>query len=150
MEKRHIPKKLYLDACCLSRLTDDQSQTRVRKEAEAIERVLRLIRDGKAIRVSSAVLEIEIGRNPDSERRHDVAALLAFANEVVVPLAASAERAASLEKLGFGAFDALHLACAEQAEVDVFLTTDDGLLRQATRSSGLLRVRVENPLSWYG
>jgi hypothetical protein len=69
----------------LRRLTDDQSQPRVRDEAEAVEGILRFVREGKAICVSSSALEIEISRNPDPERRHDVAALFVFANEVVVP-----------------------------------------------------------------
>ena len=45
--------------------------------------------------------------------------------------------------------DALHLACAEQGAVDVFLTTDDRLLRRARRHAQMLRIRVENPVSWY-
>jgi len=53
-----------------------------------------------------------------------------------------------LEALGFGAYDALHLACAEQADVDVFLTTDDRLLRLSRECSGMLNVKVDNPLSW--
>jgi predicted nucleic acid-binding protein len=97
--------------------------------------------------VSSTALEIEISRNPDAERR--VAALLAFSNEVVVPRSRSAERATFLQKLGFGTFDALHLASAEQGQADVFLTTDDDLLRRAGRYRDELRMRVQNPVSWY-
>jgi len=141
--------RLYLDACCLNRLTDDQSQSRIRNEAEAVEAILRMVREGKASWVSSTALEIEISRNPDTDRRHDVAALLALANEVVVPRSGSAERARFLQKLGFDAFDALHLACAEQGQAGVFLTTDDDLIRRAGRCSNELRTRVENPLSWY-
>jgi predicted nucleic acid-binding protein len=58
------------------------------------------------------------------------------------------QRGIELKMLGFGAFDALHLASAEDAEVDVFLTTDDGLLRRAGRHRDEVRVRVENPLTW--
>ena len=133
----------------MNRLTDDQSQARVRNEAEAVEGILHLVREGRATWVSSTALEIEISRNPDAERRQDVAALLTFSNEVVVPRSRSAERAAFLRKLGFGAFDALHLASAEQGQADVFLTTDDGLLRRAARYSDELRIRVQNPVSWY-
>ena len=133
--------RLYLDACCLNRLTDDQSQPRVRDEAEAVQGILRFVREGKATWVSSSALEIEISRNPDPERRHDVAALLVFADEVVVPRSSAAERAAFPQKLGFGDFDALHLASAEQGQADVFLTTDDNLLRRAsgTRYPGIGR-----------
>ena len=121
----------------------------MRNEAEVVETILRLIREGLAIWVSSTVLEIEISRNPDLERRHDVAALLEFANEVFVPGPAEMDRATLFQTLGFGAFDALHLACAEHSGVDVFLTTDDSLLRRAVRNSGVIRMRVENPVSWY-
>jgi predicted nucleic acid-binding protein len=57
-------------------------------------------------------------------------------------------RAQALKAMGFRTYDALHLACAEQATVDVFLTTDDGVLRIATRHSAQLQVRVANPLEW--
>jgi predicted nucleic acid-binding protein len=95
------------------------------------------------------VLEIEISRNPDLERRHDVLHSSRSRTEVVVPRPDDATRAESLERLGFGEFDALHLACAEQGAVDVFLTTDDGLLRRARRHPETFRIRVEHPVSWY-
>ncbi len=44
--------------------------------------------------------------------------------------------------------DAIHLACAESAEVDVFLTTDDRLLKKAKRIGKILKVRVANPVHW--
>ena len=137
-----------MDACCLNRLTDDQSQPRVREEAAAVEQILRMVQRDRAIWVSSSILELEISRNPDSERRHDVNALLVFAGEVVRPRTEDADRALELQKLGFSSFDALHLACAERGAVDVFLTTDDGLLSRARRHRAPLRVRAENPLSW--
>jgi predicted nucleic acid-binding protein len=34
-------------------------------------------------------------------------------------------------QLGFKLYDALHLAFAQSASVDIFLTTDDRLLRKA-------------------
>ena len=141
--------RLYLDACCLNRLTDDQSQPRVRQEAEVVERILRLVREGRMTWVSSAVLEVEISRNPDADRRRDVEALLSFADEEVVPGPKEAARAWELQRLGFGAFDALHLACAERGAVDVFLTADDGLLRRSRRHPDVLHIRVENPVSWW-
>jgi predicted nucleic acid-binding protein len=126
--------RLYLDACCLNRLTDDQSQARIRDEAAAVEAAFRLVRTGGVIWISSTVLEIEINRNPDRDRRHDVARLLALANEIVVPQAWTAKRAMVLQQFGFAPLDALHLACAEGHQVDVFLTTDDGLIRRAERN----------------
>lgn len=39
-------------------------------------------------------------------------------------------------------------ACAESGRADVFLTTDDDLLRKASRHKSKLRVRVMNPILW--
>jgi len=133
----------------LNRLTDDQSQSRIRNEAAAVDGILRLVGEGKVTWVSSTALEVEISRNPDRDRRHDVASLLVFANEVVVPRTHASERARFLQELGFGTFDALHLASAEQGRVDVLLTTDDDLMRRAGRHGSELRIRVQNPVSWY-
>ena len=121
----------------------------MREEAGAMEQILRMVQQDLATWVSSSILGVEIARNPDEERRNDVNSLLVFANEVVRPQTEDTDRAAKLQDLGFSPFDALHLACAERAEVDVFLTTDDGLLSRARRYKGALRIRAENPLSWY-
>ena len=74
--------RVYLDACCLSRLTDDQSQPRVRAEAEAVERILGLARIGAVEWTSSVALEAEVAGNPDVESRREMEALLLLANEV--------------------------------------------------------------------
>ena len=71
--------KVYLDACCLARLTDDQTQARVREEAEAVERILGLVRKGVAHWVGSEALLDEIRRNPDERRRLEGHALVALA-----------------------------------------------------------------------
>ena len=76
-----------------------------------------MVQQDLATWVSSSILEVEIARNPDEERRNDVNSLLMFANEVVRPQTEDADRAAKLQDLGFSPFDALHLACAERAEV---------------------------------
>ena len=55
----------------------------------------------------------------------------------------------ALEALGFGAFDALHIACAESAGADVFLTTDDSLRRRASREASKMGIPIENPAKWY-
>jgi predicted nucleic acid-binding protein len=117
-------------------LQTNQSQPRVRAEAEAVEHIVRMVREGLATWVGSAVLNLEGSRNPDSDRRRETEALLSFVNEIVVPNSAEADRARHIEALGFSPFDALHLASAERGGADVFLTTDDDLLRRARRSLG--------------
>ncbi len=53
------------------------------------------------------------------------------------------------EKYGLSALDALHLACATTLRTDVFLTTDDRLLRTCHRmAAGETPFAVTNPLNW--
>jgi hypothetical protein len=76
--------------------------------------------------ISSEALVDEIERNPDVEKRLENIALLALASERIEVDDFVAGRAADLRMAGYGAYDALHLACAEAAQVDVLLppTTD--------------------------
>jgi predicted nucleic acid-binding protein len=140
--------RVYLDACCLSRLTDDQSQARIREEAEAVERVLAGVRRGTVELLSSEALDDEVRRNPSMERRVEAQAMLSLTVIIVKIDEAIVLRAQSLVGLGYGPFDALHLAAAESAGADVLLTTDDRLLKRASRKLGNPRIPVRNPLSW--
>ena len=74
--------------------------------------------------------------------------MLALVSESLEVNDSIARRAAKLQIAGYGAYDALHLACAEAAHVDVLLTTDDGFIRRASRQEGRPLVAVLNPLSW--
>jgi predicted nucleic acid-binding protein len=140
--------RIYLDACCLNRLTDNQTQPRVRQEAEAIEHLLKRMLVGEIQWISSDALIDEIDRNPDVERRLENAALLAAASASIEVDDFIARRATDLQMAGYGAYDAMHLACAEAAQVDALLTTDDGFIRKASRQDGNPLVAVMNPLSW--
>lgn len=58
------------------------------------------------------------------------------------------ERAKEIQTMGIRTYDALHVASAETAKADVFLTTDDNLLKKLKRFSNELEIRIENPLVW--
>lgn len=62
--------KVYLDACCLNRPFDDQSQDRIRLESEAIIIILNLLYKGEWKWIGSEALEIEIENTPNIEKRH--------------------------------------------------------------------------------
>jgi predicted nucleic acid-binding protein len=140
--------RVYLDVCCLNRPFDDQSQDRIRLESEAVRLILARIKSGEPSWVVSEVMEEEIERTADPVRRGRVRLMLDYAATRIALGDAEVTRGEELEALGFQAYDALHLACAEAAAVDVFLTTDDRLLRTARRAAGDLRVRVANPLDF--
>lgn len=141
-------KKIYFDTCCINRPFDDQTQVRVRLEAEAVLGILSRIENGEWEWVGSEALMDEIEQTPDAQRLSRVKLLSDFVQEVVEVNEKEVKRAKELQKEGFQVFDALHIACAESAKVDVFLSTDDRLLKQAKRVSKRLKVRIENPLAW--
>ncbi|MBS3954766.1 MAG: PIN domain-containing protein [Methylomicrobium sp.] len=140
--------KIYFDTCCINRPFDDQTQVRVRLEAEAVLGILSRVESGEWEWIGSEVLMDEIEQMPDMQRLSRVKLLSSFAQEIVDINEKEVERARELQKEGFQVFDALHIACAESAKADVFLSTDDRLLKQAQRVSKSLHVRVENPLTW--
>jgi predicted nucleic acid-binding protein len=140
--------RVYLDVCCLNRPFDDQRQDRVRLESEAVLLILGRCETGAWQWFSSAVVEEEVNNTPSSERRSRVRNMLSGAYNTVALTDAAIARAQALKAMGFRTYDALHLACAEQATVDVFLTTDDRVLRIATRHTAQLKIRVASPLDW--
>jgi len=141
-------KRVYLDVCCLNRPFDDQEQERIHLESEAVRFILRHIRLGKVVWVGSSVLDLEINRTPDIEKRDSVLALTAELTEKILATENEIERAKVLETLGFRAMDALHLSCAEKAGADIFLTVDDKLIKKSEMNIDKLQVRVENPVTW--
>ena len=147
VESAPIPR-IYRDVCCLNRPFDDQRQERIRFEAEAVLLILGRCEAGAWQWLSSAVVEEEVNNTPSRERRSCVRNMLSGAHSTVALADVAIARAQELMVLGFRTYDALHLACAEQATVDVFLTTDDRVLRIATRHTAQLKVRVANPLEW--
>jgi len=71
-----------------------------------------------------------------------------YADQTVLINKTVIKRASELDKMGFGVYDALHVACAENCGADIFLTTDDKLLRLADACAQNLEVRIDNPLIW--
>jgi predicted nucleic acid-binding protein len=83
---------------------------------------------------------LENGRNPFPLRRQWIEKCLRLAEASVTLNDAIKSRALALEQTGVKALDALHLACAEAAGAERFLTCDDRLIR---RYSG--QMAVESP-----
>jgi len=140
--------KVYLDNCVLNRPFDDQSQERIRLETEAIGLLLGRLERKEWIWLGSQALEIEIDNTPDAERQSRLRRVSEYVSLTIEIGKQELERANELQNLGFIGFDALHLACAESGKADIFLTTDDQLLKLAKTMAKKLQVNVENPLDW--
>lgn len=134
---------LYLDNSVLNRPFDDQRRPRIWLETLSFSLVLTLIEAGEAKLIRSPIHDLENSRNPFALRRRWIEKCLRLA-EVSVTLSETIKsRALALEQTGIKALDALHLACAEAAGAERFLTCDDRLIQ---RYSG--RMTVESPVTF--
>lgn len=140
--------KIYLDNCVLNRPFDDQSQERIRLETEVIMIILSRLERNEWTWLGSEALEIEIAQTPEPGQRSRLRRIVEHVNQSVAIGKKELERAHELEQIGFTGFDAVHLACAESGQADIFITTDDRLLKLAKRQAERLQVKVENPLDW--
>ena len=132
---------LYLDTCCLKRPFDDQVQPRIRIETEA---VLGLLAEdaSRVTFVRSVAHDLENDQNPLVWRAERVRAWLTERPLAENETDALRVRTAELMADGLRGFDALHLACAEAADVDIFVTCDDRLLAAVKRLGPAVKVRV--------
>ena len=140
--------KIYLDVCCLSRPFDDQVQDRVRLESEAVLSILNHSKAKGWHLLNSEVINIEISKIPDNDKRQKVTILSTMLQSNIVVDEDIERRAIELENLAFKPFDTLHIACAEKGKADILLTTDDDFLRKASQCKDTLKVKVENPVRW--
>jgi hypothetical protein len=82
---------------------------------------------------------------PDRDKAESIMAALTIAKHKVVIDSGLKQRASELVQFDIKSIDAVHVASAEAAEVDVFLSTDDRLVRTAARHQTKLKVLVSNP-----
>ena len=122
--------RIYLDLCCFNRPYDDQSQVRIRLETEAKLSLQDKVRSGESELLWSSVLDLENSKNPFIEQMHAISQWRSLAATHVM---AGPEVIAMAEPLvtgGVHSFDALHVASAVVGKADLFVTTDDRLLKR--------------------
>jgi len=140
--------RLYLDVCCLNRPFDNWEQERIRLEGEAILTIIDRFRLQQWQLVSSEAIEVELEKLRDIDKREKVLRALQLSSIQVKLSEEIDNRSQELEKLGFGLYDSFHLACAEVAEADFLLTTDDRFLKRAVSYQSDLSIFVDNPVTW--
>ena len=122
--------KIYLDNCCFNRPFDDQTQLRIKVEAEAKLKIQEEIRAGKFQLVWSYILDYENNKNPFEERKSQISEWKKYAVTDVSENTAIIKKANLLNRKGFQKIDSLHLACAIHQDCNYFLTTDDKILKK--------------------
>jgi len=135
-----------MDVCCFNRPFDDLSQDRVYLEAEAVLSIISHCERGEWSLVSSGVIDYELSKLSDTDRLEQVLSIYATASERVAMTEQAEKRSVFFQENNMKPLDSLHLAVAEASEVDIFLTTDDRLLRSANKLK--LEIKIANPVSW--
>ena len=122
--------KLYLDMCVYNRPFDDQIQPRIMLETQIFVMLLLMISEGRFELLSSFALEYENSMNPNIENMLKISGLLGYSADYVSFDEGVLDRSLEFEKYGLMGIDALHIACAEKAEADFFVTCDDKLIKK--------------------
>ena len=136
---------IYLDNCCYNRPFDDQTQERIHLESEAVLSILKMGQMKRAVIVGSEILELEMHRMMDENKKQKVMDLYKVASMNIHYTDKIKKRAADIMSVSnISTFDSLHIAAAEEANADVLLTTDDKLEKMAEKLN--LKTRVINPL----
>jgi predicted nucleic acid-binding protein len=93
-------------------------------------------------------VEWEVARTENEGIRDELEILSSLATRTVKVEETTVRRSRYFENWNIKGMDALHLACAESGKVDVFLSTDDHLLKRAKGHQKELGFKVVNPLEW--
>ena len=136
--------RAYLDTSVYNRLFDDQTQPRIWLETMALALIVQMIETDMIDLIGSTVVEYENSRNPYPLRRQWVARCLLMASNSQQVDEAIRLRSEILVADGLKAIDALHVACAEAAKCEYFITCDDQVVRRYRDKL----VKVCNPVSF--
>ena len=136
---------IYFDTCCLQRPLDNRLQARINIEAEAILTILGIIEKKHIYLISSEVLEYEIMRIPDENRKSKVIEILTLSDKYIIINSDIESQAREFVDAGIKPMDALHLASAIYAQADYICTTDDKFLKKAKTITDL-KINILSPL----
>jgi len=147
--------RIYLDTSVYGRPFDDQSEERVRQEAEAFVDILAAVVAGRLICLNSDILRLEGRRNASAAERERIEDFLTLCAEAVAESAEVLRLAQALQQRTLRVHDALHLASAAVGRADYVLTCDDRLVNRAGEIQAMLATRgipitVMNPRTFIG
>lgn len=133
---------IYIDNCVLNRPFDNQTQERIYIETQAFLILLKHVELGKIKFLNSFAIEYEISAISDIERESKIKEYLKAASNYIHYNEIIEKRAYEIKGFGFSAMDSVHIAVAEFAEVDYFVTCDDEILKLSEKFSKKLKVKI--------
>lgn len=115
-------------------------------EAEAVSIILERCEQGTYELISSEIVFYEISKILNRDKQDAVMRLSKTAKKIIRIYNQVRKRALEFEALKIKPYDALHLASAEKAMVNIFLTTDDRILNKRNKLD--VSFRILNPTSF--
>lgn len=134
--------KVYIDNCVYNRPFDDQSNERIFIEARAFYIILKWIEEGKIMSINSDALEYENSLISNPDRKMRIKTYLSLAKAYVKFSDKVTERAKEIAGFGIRGIDALHIAMAEVANADYFVTCDDDIIKRVRELSERFKVKI--------
>ncbi len=104
--------------------------------------LLERVEKGSHVLIASEALIYENNKSLDEQRKVRVASYFSLAREFVRADPSEVERVNILKTLGFRDIDVLHVALAEKARADYFVTCDDDIIKLYKRQKDLLKVNI--------
>ena len=123
-------QRIYLDNCCFNRPYDDQSVIRNYLETEAKLFIQAGILHNIFELAWSYILDFENSLNPYSERRNQITKWESIAIVNIAETSRIIQISNDIMKIGLKPKDALHIACAIEADCTFFITTDGKILNK--------------------
>ena len=133
--------------CVYNRPFDDQSQPRILLESQIFIMLLLMRSEGRFELLNSFALEYENGKNPNIENMLKISDLLRYSTDYISCDEGILDRSLEFEKYGLMGMDAMHVACAENAKADFFVTCDDNLIKKLKRIDNI-RVAFYNVIDF--
>jgi predicted nucleic acid-binding protein len=134
-----------MDCCCINRPFNDLDDYIISLEAQAVITIISKCFSGNWVLIGSEVLKYEIDKTLDINKKEKMLNIYSMAKNQIMLNDDIERRADNLIKYGIKIMDALHLACAEYAKVDVLLTTDVSFGKKAILISS---IKIDNPVNW--
>ncbi|MCB1172429.1 MAG: PIN domain protein [Leptospiraceae bacterium] len=137
--------KIYLDMCCFNRPYDDQSSMTISLETTAKLMIQGLVKDGRLVLIWSFMLDYENQANPNVANQTEIFEWRKEAGSIVKLDNSILENAKQLHQLGLHQKDALHIAAADNAGAQRFITVDKGILR---KSNEIALIKTCSPIEF--
>jgi predicted nucleic acid-binding protein len=138
--------KIYLDTCCYNRPFDDGTQESVRNEIAAKQEIQQLVKERKIALTFSFVLLKELSRiKLDFKRELILQYIFKNSTEYISDenFEIILKNAIKAQKTGIKKYDSWHIACAEFAKCDYFITVDKRILKYSSES-----LKIANPIDF--